>query len=90
MLTFSETLNANHPGTGRKLDASDFSVSVDGTANTVTAFAIAGSKVTLTLTDAVAADATGVTVSYTQTGSRVRPAQGPGAEFGQLRSRTRR
>ena len=68
VLTFSETLNAYHPGTVRELLASDFSVSVDGTANTVTAFAISGSTVTLTLTDAVAADATGVTVSYTQTG----------------------
>ena len=66
VLTFSETLNAYHPGTGRELDASDFSVSVDGTANTVTAFAISGSTVTLTLTDAVAAGTTGVTVSYTR------------------------
>ena len=68
VLTFSETLNAYHTSPGRDLVASDFSVSVDGTANTVTAFAISGSTVTLTLTDAVAADATGVTVSYTQTG----------------------
>ena len=65
VLTFSETLRTYHPGTGGNIEASDFSVSVDGTANTVTAFAIAGSTVTLTLTDAVAASATGVTVSYT-------------------------
>ena len=61
VLTFSETLRTYHPGTGPELEASDFSVSVDGTANTVTAFAIAGSTLTLTLTDAVAAGATGVT-----------------------------
>ena len=67
VLTFSEALN-----TFRMADiaASDFSVSVGGTANTVTAFAIDGSTVTLTLTDAVAATATNVTVSYTaQSGS---------------------